>query len=248
MRFLRRDDVIGHVADQHVSHLGPVISHDIAQTGNYATPQRPRIAPRAPPQAFTAKCATDGLIGGDLAPPAADPGILVLRRPQHHDGNPDDLVDAAEAALMLRYSGRDVIHANRRLGYFPEPDDYGTTARGRRAPLWRRSTVWTAADRRPGVGGGHLSGTAGAPAKPYPYAGDERLDQVLAEFRSGAHPSAASLAGNGVSAVLAAPPGKPRTKDLRPWVLYLLSEGGSSAANYAATARPSGSLCLVETT
>ena len=44
------------------------------------------------------------------------------------DGDPDDLVDAAEAARMLRYSGRDVIHANRRLGYFPEPDDYGTTA------------------------------------------------------------------------------------------------------------------------
>jgi hypothetical protein len=35
-------------------------------------------------------------------------------------GNPDDLVDAAEAARMLRYSSRYVIHANRRLGYFPE--------------------------------------------------------------------------------------------------------------------------------
>jgi hypothetical protein len=116
------------------------------------------------------------------------------------DGDPDDLVDAAEAARMLRYSGRDVIHANRRLGYFPEPDDYGTTARGRRAPRWRRSTVWAAADRRPGVGGGHRPGTPGAPAKPYPYAGDERLDLVLAELRSGAQPSAVGLAGQwGVS-------------------------------------------------
>jgi hypothetical protein len=115
-------------------------------------------------------------------------------------GGPDDLVDAAEAARMLRYSGRDVIHANRRLGYFPEPDDYGTTARGRRAPLWKRSTVWEAADRRPGVGGGHLPGTPGAPAKPYPYAGDERLNQALAELRSGASPSATVLAGRwGVS-------------------------------------------------
>ena len=116
------------------------------------------------------------------------------------DGDPDDLVDAAEAARMLRYSGRDVIHANRRLRYFPEPDDYGSTARGRRAPLWKRSTVWEAADRRPGVGGGHLPGTPGAPAKPYPYAGDERLNQALAELRSGASPSAAALAGQwGVS-------------------------------------------------
>jgi hypothetical protein len=31
-------------------------------------------------------------------------------------GDPDDLVDAAEAARMLRYSSRYVIHANRRLG------------------------------------------------------------------------------------------------------------------------------------
>ena len=116
------------------------------------------------------------------------------------DGDPDDLVDAAEAARMLRYSGRDVIHANRRLRYFPEPDDYGSTARGRRAPLWKRSTVWEAADRRPGVGGGHLPGTPGAPAKPYPYAGDERLNQALAELRSGASPSATALAGQwGVS-------------------------------------------------
>src|SRR5580698_996939 len=46
-------------------------------------------------------------------------------------GDPDDLVDAAEAARVLRYSSRYVIHANRRLGYFPEPDAYGTTAKGR---------------------------------------------------------------------------------------------------------------------
>jgi hypothetical protein len=31
-------------------------------------------------------------------------------------GDPDDLVDAAR---MLRYARRNVIHANRRLGYFP---------------------------------------------------------------------------------------------------------------------------------
>jgi hypothetical protein len=109
-------------------------------------------------------------------------------------GDPDDLVDAAEAARMLRYASRDVIHANRRLGYFPEPDAYGTTSKGRRAPLWKRSTVWAAADGRKGMGGGHRPGTPGAPAKPHPYAGDERLELVLSMLRSGEQPSAAVLA------------------------------------------------------
>ena len=108
------------------------------------------------------------------------------------DGDPDDLVDAAEAARMLRYSSRDVIHANRRLGYFPEPDAYGPARPGRSAPLWKRSTVWAAADRRPGVGGGRKPGSR---VKPYPYAGDERLDRVLAALRGGTQPSAADLAG-----------------------------------------------------
>ena len=110
------------------------------------------------------------------------------------EGDPDDLVDAAEAARMLRYKSRYVIHANRRLGYFPEPDAHGPARRGRPAPLWKRSTVWAAADRRPGTGGGHKPGTPGAPAKPHPYAGDERLERVLADLRSGARPSAAALA------------------------------------------------------
>jgi hypothetical protein len=109
-------------------------------------------------------------------------------------GDPDDLVDAAEAARMLQYASRYVIHANRRLGYFPKPDAHGKAARGRRAPLWKRSTVWAAADRREGMGGGGKPGTQGAHAKPYPYAGDERLAQVVAELRSGAVPSSAELA------------------------------------------------------
>jgi hypothetical protein len=109
-------------------------------------------------------------------------------------GDPDDLVDATEAARMLGYASRQVIHGNRRLGYFPEPDAYGTTSKGRQAPLWKRSTVWAAADSRKGVGGGHKPGTPGAPAKPYPYADDYRLARVLAELRSGGQPSAAVLA------------------------------------------------------
>jgi len=116
------------------------------------------------------------------------------------EGDPDDLVDAAEAARMLRYANRYVIHANRRLGYFPEPDAHGPARRGRPAPLWKRSTVWAAADSRTGMSGGHKPGTPGAPAKPHPYAGDARLAQVLADLRSGAQPSAAGLAAEwGVS-------------------------------------------------
>jgi hypothetical protein len=109
-------------------------------------------------------------------------------------GDPDDLVDAAEAARMLRYSSRDVIHASRRLGHFAKPDAYGMTGKGRRAPLWKRSTVWAAADGRKGKGGGHKPGTAGAPAKPHPYAGDERLAHVLAQLRLGAEPGSVELA------------------------------------------------------
>jgi hypothetical protein len=111
-------------------------------------------------------------------------------------GAPDDLVDAAEAARIMGYSGRDVIHANTRLGHFPAPDDYGMTARGRRAPLWWRSTVWDAADGRTGkgTGGGRPPGTPHPSPKPHPYAGDQRLDAVLTLLRSGTEPSTAALA------------------------------------------------------
>jgi hypothetical protein len=107
-------------------------------------------------------------------------------------GDPDDLVDAAEAARMLGYASRDVIHGNRRLGYFPEPDARGPAPRGRSVPLWKRSTVWAMADGRPGMGGGRKPGSR---TKAHPYEGDERLARVLAALRSGRQPSAAALAG-----------------------------------------------------
>jgi hypothetical protein len=106
-------------------------------------------------------------------------------------GDPDDLVNAAEAARMLGYANRYVIHANRRLGYFPVPDAHAPARQGRPTPLWKRSTVWAAADRRPGQGGGRKPGSR---AKPHPYAGDERLDRVLADLRANAQPSAVTLA------------------------------------------------------
>ena len=111
-------------------------------------------------------------------------------------GDPDDLVDAAEAARVMGYANRRVVTANRRLGYFPEPDAFGPAPRGRPSPLWKRSTVWAFADGRPGQGGGggRKPGASGIPAKPHWYAGDRRLDRVLAVLRSGAQPSSARLA------------------------------------------------------
>jgi hypothetical protein len=109
-------------------------------------------------------------------------------------GDPDDLVDAAEAARIMGYSGRAVIHANLRLGYFPRPDGYATTAKGRPSPRWRRSAVWAAADGRQSSRGGRRAGTASSPGKAHPYAGDERLEAVLRLLRSGSEPSTAGLA------------------------------------------------------
>jgi hypothetical protein len=116
------------------------------------------------------------------------------------EGDPDDLVDAAEAARIMGYSGRAVIHGNVRLGYFPPPDSHRPATRGRPQPLWRRSTVWAAADARTGAGGGAPPGTPGAPAKPHPYAGDPRLAAAMQLLRSGTSPSTTALAAEwGVS-------------------------------------------------
>jgi hypothetical protein len=111
-------------------------------------------------------------------------------------GDPDDLVDAAEAARILGYAHRDVIYANRRLRYFPEPDAFGTAPNGRRSPRWKRSTVWAVATGRGGKGGGRKPGTSSGPAKPHPYPGDERLEAVLGILRAGDSPSAAALAAS----------------------------------------------------
>ena len=134
------------------------------------------------------------------------------------DGDPDDLVDAAEAARMMGYASRDVIHANRRLRYFPEPDAYGTTARGRAPRCGSDRLCGPRPTAAPASGGGHKPGTPGAPAKPHPYAGDERLDRSWPSSvpatgrrrrgspRSGASASArpsASSAPRGTSSVVA---------------------------------------------
>ena len=115
-------------------------------------------------------------------------------------GDPDDLVDAAEAARIMGYSSGSVIHANRRLRRFPEPDDHQPAPRGRPSPRWRRSTVWAVADARQGKGGGKPEGTPGAPRKAHPYEGDPRLETALRLLRSGEGLDAGALAAEwGVS-------------------------------------------------
>jgi len=125
--------------------------------------------------------------------------VATLTEVSRH-GDPGELVDAEEAARIMGYASGYVIHARRRRGAFPEPDDVRTGGRGRPAPLWRRSTVWAAADNRKPVGGRGRPGTPGKPAKPHPYADDPRLAAVLAVLRSGAEPSSSDLAAEwGVS-------------------------------------------------
>jgi hypothetical protein len=112
----------------------------------------------------------------------------------------DDLVDAAEAARIMGYSSGSVIHANRRLGRFPEPDGHQPAPRGRPSPRWRRSTVWAVADARRKAGGGKPEGAPGAPRKAHPYEGDPRLETALRVLRSGEGRDAAVLAAEwGVS-------------------------------------------------
>jgi hypothetical protein len=115
-------------------------------------------------------------------------------------GDPDDLVDAAEAARILGYASGDVIHASRHLGRFPDPDSHKAAPRGRPSPRWRRSTVWAVADARQKAGGGKPQGAPGAPRKAHPYEGDARLETALGVLRSGNVPDAAALAAEwGVS-------------------------------------------------
>jgi hypothetical protein len=71
-------------------------------------------------------------------------------------GDPQELVDTAEAARILGYAGPNTItsYLSRNSGYFPDPDD--PVAR-----RWRRATVWSFADRRSRPGrGGHDSNRA----------------------------------------------------------------------------------------
>ena len=127
--------------------------------------------------------------------PAHAQGKLAALSGVDRSGNPDDLLDAEASARVLGWSGRDSVHAARRTGHLPQPDEYGTAANGHPAPQWRRSTLWAFADSRPGQGegGGRRPGTPGK-RKPHQYAGDPRLEQALAHLRTGTLPPTRDLA------------------------------------------------------
>ena len=67
-------------------------------------------------------------------------------------GDPDELLGTAEAARVLGFSSRSVIHVylSTRPGYFPEPDDIELTRGGRLIRRWRRDTLWAFARTRQG--------------------------------------------------------------------------------------------------
>lgn len=80
--------------------------------------------------------------------------------PVDRSGDPEELLDQAEAAELLGLSGPTVIgsYRSRNKGYFPEPDA--------EQPLrWRRVTLWAFADRRSRPGrAGHTRAHDGAGA------------------------------------------------------------------------------------
>ena len=112
-----------------------------------------------------------------------------------HQGDPDDLVDATEAARVMGYANRHVVTANRRLGYFPEPDEYGRLP-GAAPPAVEAVHSVGVRRHRPGQGGGggRKPGASGVPAKPTGMRATSGWTASLAELRSDAQPSSAQLA------------------------------------------------------
>ena len=117
-------------------------------------------------------------------------------------GDPDDLVDAAEAARMLRYASRYVIHANRRLGYFPEPDAYGPGPPGPAHPAVEALHGLGRGRPPPGQGGGRKPGTPGPPSPTRTPVTSDSTESWPTPF--GARPSAVTWPRSGASA--GAPP------------------------------------------
>lgn len=91
-------------------------------------------------------------------------GLLEAKKgstlPTDYAGDPDELVDTAEAARMLNYARPGVIitYLTSNPGYFPEPDDVEQTPAGRLRRRWRRRTIWAFARDR---------GLRTSPGRPY---------------------------------------------------------------------------------
>lgn len=102
-------------------------------------------------------------------------------------GPPSEMVDAREAARIMGYASSNVVTTNLRKGDFVAADDWEDLPNGKRSPRWRRSTIWTFADSRPGHGSPRTGTRRSRPAQPRtpPYAGDERVSALRQRLSAG---------------------------------------------------------------
>jgi len=89
--------------------------------------------------------------------------------PLDRDGDPNELINATEAAQVLGYEGKDPAatirsyRGPRHGNYFPQPDIVDHDG-----PRWRRATIWAFGERRERHGGGR-PGRSGRPRRPDPH-------------------------------------------------------------------------------
>lgn len=117
-------------------------------------------------------------------------------------GDPDELVNANEAAKIMGYANSKVIFSNLGHGQFVAPDVVEQLPNGKSSPQWKRSTVWAFADSRPGKGAPRAGKRQSRPvaAKSAPYATDERVNALRQRLHSGLPVRAEQVAGEyGVS-------------------------------------------------
>jgi hypothetical protein len=104
-------------------------------------------------------------------------------------GNPDDLITLAEAARVLGMNPTSITrYPDRPPRGWPDPDQSEELAGGRVRRWYRRRKIWAYADNAGHTGGGRPAGPV--VHRPYPYAGDPRLDvarEALAQTPASEH-------------------------------------------------------------
>jgi hypothetical protein len=111
------------------------------------------------------------------------------------DGDPDDLVDAAEAARMLRYPAATSSTPTAAWATSLSPTPTARLAGAARSRCGGGRLSGQPLTGAPAPDGGHLPGTPGAPPRPHPYAGDQRLTRALAGLKVGEPLTTVGLAG-----------------------------------------------------